>query len=85
MDDFKAFMAYLRQIEGFTDQQLSETIRFAETLLKERESIKNYDPTKDPIVQGETLISSSTDLAERMEDLLYGEQTPLSASETQSS
>ena len=41
-----------------------------------RLKIFRYDPEKDPIVQGETLISGAPDLAERIEDILYGEETP---------
>ena len=37
--------------------------------LAERKSMENYDPEKDPIVQGETLISGAPDLAERIDAL----------------
>ncbi len=85
MDDYKVFVAYLRQMETLTEEQLLEALLFAEMLLKERERVKNYDPTKDPILQGETLISGSEDLAERMEDILYPERAPLFKVEKQTS
>jgi hypothetical protein len=64
----------LAKIEKMNEEQLAELLRFINLLLAEEERTSAYDPENDPILTGEALFDGETDLAERNEELLYGER-----------
>ncbi len=63
----------MAKIEGLDEEQLNDLLRYINLLLEEKERFAKYDPAKDPILTGEALFSGPTDLAERTEEILYGE------------
>lgn len=62
---------YNRMLE-LTDDELRELIRIAQLRLAERHSALEYRPENDPILTGEGLINGDDNLAEHVEDILYG-------------
>ncbi len=76
MDVSKTYRKIQKLLDTLTDEELVHMQKYLQVLIDAREHMANYDPEKDPILTGEGLIHGPTDLAERVEEILYGEDYP---------
>lgn len=77
MDYSKAYREIQTKIRELSDDEIRALMSFVQIELEAREHLANYDPAKDPFLTGEGLFSGPPDLAERVEELLYGDDYPL--------
>ena len=75
MDYSKLYRTLQTGIRELSDEEVAKLLSFIEVELKARRHMANYDPTKDVFLTEEIGFESSPDLAERAEDILYGEET----------
>jgi hypothetical protein len=76
MDRTESYRKMLRQIDDLSDEELADLLSYLREIITTREHMAKYDPAKDSILTGEGLFKGPPDLSERVEEILYGEDTP---------
>jgi len=66
----------LKQVDELGDEELVALSKYVKEMIAAREHMANYDPAKDPTVTGEGLFEGPPDLSERVEEILYGKDSP---------
>lgn len=63
-------------LEHLPEDELSLLLVLVKTRMDSIEHMKHYDPSKDPLQTGQGLFEGPDDLSERVEEMLYGDDTP---------
>jgi hypothetical protein len=77
MDYSKLYRTLQTGIRELSDEEVVELLSFIEIEVASRQHMANYDPSKDALLTGEIGFEGSSDLSERIEDILYGEEQPI--------
>jgi hypothetical protein len=83
MDTYSALFRELQdKIRQLSDDELRQMRDFLAVEIAGRDHMSRYDPAHDPVLTGEGLVDDRVDLADRTEELLYGDE-PHSAAHTE--
>lgn len=81
MDRSKLYYEILERVDELSDEELSALSSYVKEMIAAREHMARYDPAKDPTVTGEGLFEGPPDLSERVEEILYGKDSPANKSD----
>lgn len=77
MEYSKLYRTLQTGIRELSDEEVIELLSFVETEVASRQRMANYDPAKDTFLTEQMTLDGGSDLAERAEDILYGESQPV--------
>jgi hypothetical protein len=85
MDYSKLYRTLQAGIRELSDEEVDELRAFIEVEIASRHHDTHYDPAKDKFLTEQADLDASPDLAEQVEDILYGDVQPIEKTHKRSS